>query len=136
MQLLIAIVCFAALGCYTLLFIWHLFWPEVDAVVEHVRLGAPILPRTPFKKKHRLICYSFCYNGKRFSSMRQGLLIANGFGPKLQLQHKFRVKVCPFYIRMSCPRRYIFETVVYLMVCSVALPTGLVYYSGKYGNWG
>ncbi len=136
MQFIISIACFTTIGCYSLLFLWYFFWPEAEAVVEHVGFGAPVLPNTPYKRQHRLISYSFEYQGKRVTSRRQGLLTANGFGPKLLVQQKFNVKVCPLYLPMSCPKRYLFETLVYLIVCCVAVPTGLVYYFEKYGNWG
>lgn len=133
-QVIIGTVCFCIFILNLFLYLWFLFWPSVDATIERVEEGGRISPGTSYKKTHRVISYSFQYKGNKYNSSRQGLITAKGFAKKYYIQEKFQLKVCPIFIKLSCPNRIIFETLIFSLISVVSLLTGYYYYNEMYGS--
>lgn len=132
MQTLIGALCLLAAFGYWLYFLWYLSWPTACGRVEGIRSGALMLPSTPCVKRHRLINYSYQYQGKLHHSSRQSLLVPYGLGPDYSLHQPVRVKVCPQILNLCCLKRPLFELGCMLCINLLALPTGLFYWLGLY----
>ena len=132
-QTTIGVLAFLFFLGYLCFYIWHLFWPTVEATIENIAEGELIAPGTSYKRRHNVIVYSFEFKGKKYRSTRQGLISAKGFAKNYLLNERFILKVCPVFVQLSCPKRFIFETGMFIFWSVILLFTAYGYYNGMYG---
>ena len=113
---------------FILFYFWYLTWPKVAGKVTNIDSGISKGIGINRPRKFHLINYTYEYNGNKYQSRRQGLIIARAFAPKVEVGDIIQVRVCRLFQSLSCPSRVWFEAKVILFSVLALTVMALIIY--------
>lgn len=113
-----AVIFIAGLALFGLAFVviygWYLTWPVVSARVVRVHQGVSDISQIRGPRAYRLVVYEYLFDGKEYTSNRQGFFVKAALGPRKLKGDNLRVSVCKAFPSLSSPRRPFFEGLILL----------------------